>query len=85
MQHISPVKIVAGIAAIILAVTVVFYGSKARQGVSDILSVTRVRAPAASTQTSPQADVGARPSGTRVIPIGVVAQPSSGPSHKDNQ
>lgn len=77
MQHISPVKIIAAIVAAVLAVAVMFYASEARQGTADLLSVVRVKSPAASGQAVPPAEVGARASGVRVMPVGVVSRPAS--------
>lgn len=76
MLHISPIKIAAGIAAVVLAVTGLFYFSEARQGVANMFAA-RKKPPATNAQTARQADVSATASGVRVIPIGVAPQASS--------
>ncbi|WP_141100666.1 hypothetical protein [Roseateles aquatilis] len=78
MMHISPVKVIAGIAAVILAVAGLFFASHVRQAAVDMLSVVRLGSSGKSAQTTRQAEVTATPSGVRVIPIGVAAPPSSG-------
>lgn len=77
MLRISPIQIIAGLVAVGLAAACLFYGSKARQGVSDILSIKPAR-PAAV----PAVEVGARPAGTQVIPIGVAAPASAAPARR---
>lgn len=76
MLKISPVKIVAGIAAVTLAIAGLFFASEARQGVVNMFSVIRLSSPAKHPQAARPADVGAIASGVRVIPIGVSPQPS---------
>jgi len=84
IQQISPIKVVAGIAALVLAVAGVFYASKARQGAADMFAAARANtsAKAAAARqaaaSAPAREEGATPVGSRVIPIGVVAQPGSG-------
>ncbi|UXH77167.1 hypothetical protein [Roseateles amylovorans] len=84
MLHTSPIKIVAGIASVILAVTGLYLACQMRQGAVDILSVTRLRLPFTATQTARPAEVAAKPAGVRVIPIGVAATPSSGNAGRAN-
>ncbi|WP_431104025.1 hypothetical protein [Roseateles noduli] len=81
MLHISPVKIAAGIVAVVLAVTGLFYFSEARQGVVNMFAA-RKKPPAA--QTTRQTDATATASGVRVIPIGVAPQASSAPARRSS-
>lgn len=81
MQRFSPIKIVAGLAAVVLSIAGLFYASNARQAVADIMSTTRLKAPARQAQTPP-AEVSAQASGVRVIPFGVADQASSAKTGK---
>ncbi|ANH67799.1 hypothetical protein [Mitsuaria sp. 7] len=83
MLHISPIKIAAGIAAVLLAVTGLFYFSEARQGVVNMFAA-RKKPASTSAQTSRQAEVAATASGVRVIPIGVAPQASSAPARRSS-
>lgn len=83
MLHISPVKIAAALAAVVLAVTGLFYFSEARQGVVNMFAA-RKKPPSTNAQTSRPADVTATPSGVRVIPIGVAPQASSAPARRSS-
>jgi NADH:ubiquinone oxidoreductase subunit 2 (subunit N) len=77
MLHISPIKIAAGIAAVLLAVTGLFYFSEARQGVVNMFAAPKK--PASTTaQPSRPTEVAATASGVRVIPIGVA--PTAAPA-----
>jgi hypothetical protein len=76
MLHISPVKLIAALAAVTLAVGGLFFASEARQGVVNMFAVIRLSSPAKSPQPSRQAEVSATPSGVRVIPIGVAPKES---------
>ncbi len=71
MMRISPVKVIAGLAAVILAIGGLFFASEARQGVVNMFSVIRLSSPAKPPQAARPADTGAVASGVRVIPIGV--------------
>ncbi|MDH0865157.1 hypothetical protein [Mitsuaria sp. GD03876] len=76
MQHFSPIKIVAGIAAVVLSITGLFFASNVRQAVSDILSIKREK-PRATAAQQPPVEVSAKASGVRVIPFGVADKPAS--------
>lgn len=76
MLQVSPVKIVAGIVAVVLAMIVLFYGSQMRQGVVDLLSVKRPRPAGATQPVATQADSASRPSTIQVIPFGVAPKAS---------
>ncbi len=77
MLKTSPIKIVAGLASVVLAVTGLYLACQMRQGAVDILSVTRIRLPFAAQPSAAPAEVSAKPAGVRVIPIGVAAGPSA--------
>lgn len=82
MFRISPIKIVAALAAVTLAVAVLFYASEARQATVNILSgATKSPRPASSQAPAHSA---ATASGVRVIPIGVASTPSSGNAGRSN-
>lgn len=73
---ISPIKVVAGIAAVVLAIAGLFYASQARQATADLMSTTRLSLPKTSAPAAP-ANVSAAASGVKVIPIGVAEQPNA--------
>ena len=73
MLRISPVKLIAGIAAVFLAVGGLFFASEARQGVVNMFSVIRLSSPKPA-QAPRQTEVSATSSGVKVIPIGVAPQ-----------
>lgn len=80
MQKISPVKVVAGIAAIVMAIAGLLFATQLRGAVSDMFTVIRLNSPKASPQPAQVngAGTGAAASGVRVIPFGVTA-PASAP------
>jgi len=84
-MRLSPVQVVAGIAAVVLAIAGLVLATRLREAAVDLLSAPRHRAPATSAQVPPP-DANASRAGVRVIPIGVapanptnVANPASSP------
>lgn len=84
MFRISPIKIAAALAAVTLAVTVLFYASEARQATVNILSGATKSPRPSGSQTAAPAHSAATASGVRVIPIGVASTPSSGNAGRAN-
>lgn len=78
MQKISPVKVVAGIAAIVMAIAGLLFATQLRGAVSDMFTVIRLSSPKAPPQPAQANGTGAAASGVRVIPFGVTA-PASAP------
>ena len=70
-MRLSPVQVVAGVAAVVLAIAGLVLATRLREAAVDMLSAPRHRAPATSVQAPPQPDAKASPAGVRVIPIGV--------------
>ncbi|WP_343636027.1 hypothetical protein [Roseateles sp.] len=77
MQTSSPVKIVAGLAAVLLAVVGVILAAKLHRGAEEMFSGMRLHSKSASAPAARPADAGATPSGVKVIPIGVADKPAS--------
>lgn len=78
MQKISPVKLIAGIAAVLIAVVGLFAAGNLRQGAADMFK--HIRLPILATkpaQPAASAPASARASGVKVIPIGVTDQASA--------
>lgn len=70
-MRLSPVQVVAGVAAVVLAIAGLVLATRLREAAVDMLSAPRHRAPTTSVQAPPQPDAKASPAGVRVIPIGV--------------
>jgi hypothetical protein len=80
-MRLSPVQVVAGVAAVVLAIAGLVLATRLREAAVDMLSAPRHRAPATSVQAPPQPDAKASPAGVRVIPIGVApANPTNAAS-----
>lgn len=80
-MRLSPVQVVAGVAAVVLAIAGLVLATRLREAAVDMLSAPRHRAPTTSVQVPPQPDAKASPAGVRVIPIGVApANPTSAPN-----
>lgn len=76
MKRISPVKLVAALAAVLLAVIGYFLANKLRAGAEDMFSRTKLSFPTKTAPPARPAEVSAQASGVRVIPIGVAASPA---------
>ncbi len=83
MQKLSPVKVVAALTAILMAVVFLVVATRMREGAAGMFSAARAntanmtkRAPA----SAPAVEEGARASGSRVIPIGVVPAQAPAPT-----
>jgi hypothetical protein len=79
MQQFSPVKIIAGIVAIGLAVAGLFFATKLREGAATMFSAARANT-AKRAPTAPPANDTYKPSGRGAVPIGVVSAPGSAPA-----
>lgn len=77
MQNLSPVKIIAGIAAIVMAAIFLFLATQMRGAVGEMFSIIRLSSPKTSAPAAQANPSGAHASGVRVIPIGVAAPPSA--------
>lgn len=80
MLRISPIQIVAALAAAGLALACVYYGSQARGTVAHIMSLPR----AASAPPAPAraVEVSATASGVKVIPFGMAAPAAASASSR---
>ena len=76
-MKVAPVKIVAALAALLLAVLGWVLASKLHVGAGDMFSKMRMPSMGKSAQTAP-AEPSAKASGVRVIPIGVTSDPTPG-------
>ncbi|MBO9686831.1 MAG: hypothetical protein J7598_09475 [Mitsuaria chitosanitabida] len=76
-MQISPIKIAAGIAAVVLAVAGLFIATQMRQGAVDMLSSPGVGAWIKRAPPARPAEPSATASGVRVIPFGVTEQPGA--------
>ncbi len=77
-MRLSPIKVIAGVAAVVLAIAGLVLATRLREAAVDLLSAPRARPPTTSAQPPSRADATATPSGVRVIPIGVA--PASSPT-----
>lgn len=78
-MKIAPVKIVAGLAALLLAVLGWVLASKLHVGAEDMFSKMRMPGMGQGAQKGP-AEPSAKASGVRVIPIGVTSGPTPAPA-----
>ncbi|ALV08793.1 hypothetical protein [Roseateles depolymerans] len=78
MQKLSPVKVVAALTAILMAVVFLVVATRMREGAAGMFSAARANTAKRPPASAPAVEPGARASGSRVIPIGVV--PASAPT-----
>lgn len=77
MQKLSPVKLVAGVIAILMAIAFLVIATRMREGVAGMFAAAQANTAKRSAASAPPAEPGARASGSRVIPIGVVPAPAT--------
>ncbi|MBB3197274.1 hypothetical protein [Roseateles terrae] len=81
MQKLSPVKVVAGVIAILMAIAFLVVATRMREGVAGMFAAAQANTAKRSAPSAPPAQPGARASGSRVIPIGVVPAPAPAQPH----
>lgn len=79
-MKVAPVKIVAGLAALLLAVLGWVLASKLHVGAEDMFS--KMRMPAMGGAKTAPAEPSAKASGVRVIPIGVTSGSGAGSANR---
>lgn len=80
MLKLSPVKVVAGLIAILMAVVFLVVATRMREGAAGMFSAARANTAQRAPAAAPPVAQSARASGSRVIPIGVVPAEAPAPA-----